>query len=69
MKAYIDWVKEYAEKFDIARHAWVLMTSHVHLLRTPKVPYSVSHMMRSIGRRYVQYFNRRYGRPGTLWVG
>jgi putative transposase len=69
MKAYINWLKEYAEKFDIAVHAWVLMTNHVHLLCTPNVPYAVSHMMQSIGRRYVQYFNRRYGRSGTLWEG
>jgi len=26
-------------------------------------------MMRSLGRRYVQYFNHRYARTGTLWEG
>ncbi len=25
--------------------------------------------MRSLGQRYVQYFNRRYERSGTLWEG
>jgi putative transposase len=25
--------------------------------------------MRDLGRRYVPYFNRRYGRTGTLWEG
>jgi putative transposase len=26
-------------------------------------------MMQSLGRKYVQYFNRRYERSGTLWEG
>ena len=26
-------------------------------------------MMQSIGRRYVGYFNQRFGRTGTLWEG
>ncbi len=26
-------------------------------------------MMKAVGERYVQYFNRRYGRVGTLWQG
>ena len=25
--------------------------------------------MRKVGQRYVPYFNRRYGRTGTLWEG
>jgi putative transposase len=45
------------------------MTNHLNLLCTPKVPHAVSNMMQLIGRRYVQYFNRRYGRSGTLWEG
>lgn len=29
----------------------------------------VSTMMQGLGRRYVQYFNTRYHRTGTLWEG
>ena len=32
---YAKWLKEYAEKFDVAVHAWVFMSNHVHLLLTP----------------------------------
>ena len=53
----------------VAVHAWVLMTIHVHLLCTPNTPTAISHMMQSLGRCYVQYFNRRYQRSGTLWEG
>ena len=31
--------------------------------------YTVSQMMQSLGRRYVQYFNYEYQRSGTLWEG
>ena len=50
-------------------HAYVLMTNHVHLLLTPLQQNSISKMMQSIGRRYVQYFNFRQSRSGTLWEG
>lgn len=33
--AYANWLKEYAEKFEVSIHAWVFMTNHVHLLATP----------------------------------
>ena len=32
MAAYVSWLKEYANKYQVAIHAWVLMTNHVHLL-------------------------------------
>jgi putative transposase len=69
MAAYINWLKEYAEKYDVEVHAWVLMTNHVHLLCTPKRDFAISKMMQSLGRSYVRYFNYSYGRSGTLWEG
>jgi putative transposase len=45
------------------------MTNHVHLLVTPRDAESCTALMRDLGQRYVQYFNRRYGRTGTLWEG
>lgn len=53
----------------VAIHAYVLMTNHVHLLVTPSCATGVPKMMQSIGRIYVQYFNREYRRTGTLWEG
>ena len=69
MKAYVTWLRDYAEQFEVAIHAWVLMTNHVHLLCTPNSPSAISQMMQSVGRRYVQYFNRSYKRSGALWEG
>lgn len=34
---YAHWLKEYAVKFKVDVHAWVLMTNHVHLLCTPRI--------------------------------
>ena len=67
--AYAHWLREASEKYQVAIHAWVFMTNHVHLLVTPRVVGGVSKMMQSLGRRYVRYFNRVYGRTGTLWEG
>ena len=50
-------------------HAYCLMTNHVHLLLTPPSVESCADMMRDLGQRYVQYFNRAHGRSGTLWEG
>jgi len=69
MAAYLNWLKEYAKKYEVGIHAWVLMTNHVHILCTPNQELAVSKMMQSLGRQYVRYFNYTYGRSGTLWEG
>jgi len=67
--AYAGWLKSYSKKYQVDIHAWVLMTNHVHLLCTPRGQNAVSHMMQSLGRHYVRYFNFSYKRTGTLWEG
>lgn len=69
MKAYLSWLAEYAKKYQVDVHAWVLMTNHVHLLCTPQATSAISSMMQSLGRVYVRYFNYSYQRSGTLWEG
>ena len=53
----------------IAVHAFVLMDNHVHLLLTPSRPEVLAAAMRAVGQSYVQFFNYRHGRSGTLWQG
>lgn len=62
-------LEENARKSGVAIHAYVLMSNHFHLLATPDTATGVPHMMQSVGRHYVRYFNQRYGRTGTLWEG
>lgn len=60
---------EYASREKVAVHAYVLMGTHFHLLATPETDSGLSTMMQAVGRRYVQYFNKRHQRTGTLWEG
>lgn len=53
----------------VAVHAFVLMDNHVHLLLTPTTATSLALAMRISGQRYVQAFNARHRRSGTLWQG
>jgi putative transposase len=68
-KAYLSFLKDAAEKYRVAIHAFVLMTNHVHLLMTPSDEKGISRMMQAQGRKYVQHFNFTQGRTGTLWEG
>lgn len=65
----LDLLAEYAQKHRVAIHAYVLMTNHFHLLATPVDEKGLPEMMQAVGRRYVQAFNRRHARTGTLWEG
>lgn len=68
-KYYLHLLNKSARQYGVGLHAFVLMTNHVHLLATPKEELSVSRMMQSLGRSYVQYINYTYERTGTLWEG
>jgi putative transposase len=50
-------------------HAYALMTTHYHLMVTPRRELALPHMMRDLGREYVRRYNRKHGRIGTLWTG
>ncbi|MEA3275893.1 MAG: transposase [Pseudomonadota bacterium] len=58
-----------AAKFGCDLHAYVLMPNHFHLLLTPWEEDGIGKLMQYVGRYYVQHFNRRYDRTGTLWEG
>ena len=66
---YLAHLRQLAERYECTVHAFCLMTNHVHLLITPQASGSCTGLVRDLGQRYVQYFNRRYERTGTLWEG
>ena len=68
-QAYLGWLREGAERYGNAIHAYVLMTNHIHILVTPKDKDGISRMMQYVGRRYVPYINYHYGTSGTIWEG
>ena len=66
---YLAHLRQLSEKYECLLHAYCLMTNHVHLLITPETANGCIGLMRDLGQRYVQYFNRRHERTGTLWEG
>lgn len=68
-QCYLGWLKEYAGKTGCQVHAYVLMTNHVHVLLSAAHSDGPGALMKALGQRYVQYFNRTYRRSGTLWEG
>lgn len=66
---FLGFLGEYAEREKVAIHAYVLMSNHIHLLVTPETKAGLPQMMQALGRRYVQYFNQRHKRTGSLWEG
>lgn len=62
-------LRDAAKSSSLAIHAWVFMHNHLHLLVTPADAQSLPKTMQSVGRRYVQYYNRCYHRSGALWEG
>jgi putative transposase len=68
-QVYLNWLKAGANKHGCAIHAYCLMTNHVHLLLTPESPEAISKTIQFVGRYYVPYINRTYGKSGTLWEG
>ncbi|TXT41629.1 MAG: hypothetical protein FD135_33 [Comamonadaceae bacterium] len=65
----LDLLQEQAKKWDVAVHAYVLMSNHFHLLATPHTADGLPKMMQAVGRSYVRYFNTTQKRTGTLWEG
>ena len=51
MAAYAFNLKEGAQRYEVAVHAWVFMPNHIHLLVTPSSDDGVSRLMRHIGQR------------------
>ena len=66
---YLEKLNDACRRFGCVLHGYVLMTNHVHLMLTPSNETAIGKTMQSLGRYYVQYFNYRYQRTGTLWEG
>jgi putative transposase len=58
-----------AARFDVAVHGYVLLDGYFQLLATPVTDKGLPLLLQAVGRRYVQYFNQRNQRSGTLWDG
>jgi len=66
---YLLHLRDLSLKLGCAVHAYCLMTNHVHLLISPGTAEAGKALMKDLGQRYAQYFNRTYRRTGPLWDG
>ena len=66
---FIELLQRSARHFAVSLHAFVLMTTHYHLIVTPTSDTGLPKMMKALDGGYVRYYNRRQDRVGTLWNG
>jgi putative transposase len=68
-KAYLEWLQEGSEWYEVPIHAYALLPNEIHILATPSDKESASRMMQYQGRCYVPYINNTYNKTGTIWQG
>ncbi len=68
-KAYLRFLKKYAEKRGLDIWAYCLMTNHIHLVAVPKTEEALGFAMRDTHTVYAMYFNSRTQLSGHLWQG
>ncbi|MRV70963.1 transposase [Duganella sp. FT92W] len=67
--AFLGWLGTAAKTWKISIHAYALLPDSLHMLVSPADEGGLGQAMQWIGRNYVPYYNRKYGRSGTLWQG
>jgi putative transposase len=66
---YLLQLRDLSRRLGSAVHAYCLMTNHVHLLISPPSAEAGIMLMKELGQRHAQHFNRAYSRTGPLWDG
>jgi putative transposase len=65
----LSFVSEAVIDFGVSLHAYSLTSSQVYFVLSIPEKTVLAKFFQSIGRRYSQYYNVRYGRAGTIWKG
>lgn len=68
-KVYLEWLKEYATKYEVGVLAYCLMTNHVHLVVVPATNDGLYRTLRPLHSRYAQRINRSRNWKGHVWQG
>jgi putative transposase len=67
--AYLAWLKDYAEKYEIDILAYCLMTNHIHLIAVPAREDGLERVLKPLHMRYAQRINRERRWKGHVWQG
>jgi putative transposase len=68
-RQYLQWLKQYADKYSLNIWAYCLMTNHVHFVCIPIKEDSLARTFNTLHMRYSQYFNHKKRLKGHLWQG
>lgn len=68
-RKYVEFIREYSEKYGMKIYAYCLMSNHVHFIAAPVKEDSLAMTFKYSNMRYSSYFNRKNRRSGHLWQG
>ena len=68
-RKYVEFIREYSEKYGMKIYAYCLMSNHVHFIATPLKEDSLAMTFKYSNMRYSSYFNKKNKRSGHLWQG
>ncbi len=68
-QVYLQWLAEYAAKYNVSIWAYCLMLNHIHLVVTPNSPNALAHTMQAVQSRFTQRQNNQFHWEGHLWQG
>lgn len=66
---YLDWLKNYSDKYSLKIWAYCLMSNHVHFVVVPQENDSMARTFNTLHMRYSQYMNKKHEAAGHLWQG
>ena len=66
---YLQWLREYSQKYSLRIWAYCLMSNHVHFVCVPMREDSLARTFSILHTRYSQYFNKKKKVTGHLWQG
>lgn len=66
---YLQWLKEYSQRYSLKIWAYCLMNNHVHFVCVPMKDDSLARTFNTLHMRYSQYFNKKKKVTGHLWQG
>lgn len=66
---FLETVEQYSKIYNIDIHTYLLDDDSFQFLATSKTIESIPKFMQTMGRLYVNYYNKKYDRTGTLWQG
>ncbi len=63
---YLDWLKDYCDKYRVDILTYCLMTNHVHLVAVPNTDEGLQRVLKPLHMRYAQRVNPNFDHQKTV---